>query len=88
MTDPEALADRLDRIEAIAEDRPGEALDELEAVIAELDAAVTEPLDRAHALVRNEDFPGAARALGESATLLGRTATLALTVREQVRRRR
>ena len=82
------IRDRLAHIEEIAEDRPGEALDELQAVTADLPEVLADRLDRAHARLRNEDFPGAAHALTESALVLQRTATLALALREHIRRRR
>lgn len=82
------IRDRLTRIEEIAEDRPGDALDELQAVTADLPEVLADRLDRAHARLRNEDFPGAAQALTESALVLQRTATLALALREHIRRRR
>lgn len=88
MTDIAELRNRLDEIEALAESRPGEALDELEDVTAELDGALTEHLAAAHRLVRNEDFAGAAQALGENAAVLQRTANLSLVIREETRRRR
>lgn len=79
---------RLTHIEEIAEDRPGEALDELQSVTADLPDLLAERLDRAHARLRNEDFPGAAQILTESALVLQRTATVALALREHIRRRR
>lgn len=85
---PEEIQERLAYIEDIAEDRPGEALDELQEVTGNLNDALADHQDRAHALVRNEDLAGGAQALTESALILQRTATLALEVREQVRRRR
>jgi hypothetical protein len=84
----EEMHDRLAHIETIAEDRPGEALDELQAVIADLTEALADRQAKAHALCRNDDLAGAARHLNESALLLHRTATLALVIREEVRRRR
>lgn len=88
MSDLEEIRERLGHVEDIAEGRPGEALDELQAITADLDEGLAESHGRAHALVRNEDLAGAAQALGESAQVLQRTATLSLTVREEVRRRR
>lgn len=85
---PDEIRDRLTRIERIAADRPGEALDELQSVTADLPDVLTDSQERAHARLRNEDLPGAAQALTESAQLLQRTATLALALREHIRRRR
>jgi len=85
---PDEIRVRLTHIEEIAENRPGDALDELQAVIADLPEALADRLDRAHARLRNEDFPGAAQALAESALVLQRTATLTLALREHIRRRR
>lgn len=88
MTTLEEIIERLDRVEERAEDRPGAALDDLESVIADLGDALVDRQERAHRLVRNEDFPGAAHLLGENALALQRTATLTLELREQIRRRR
>lgn len=83
-----ALQDHLDRIETRAADRPGEALDDLEAVVASLDNVLVERNEQAQAFVKNEDLAGAAHVLGENAMVLQQTAILALELREQIRRRR
>lgn len=85
---PDEIRARLTQIGELAEDRPGEALDELQAVIADLPEVLADRLDQAHARLHNEDFPGAAQALAESALLLQRTAIFALALREHIRRRR
>lgn len=83
-----ALQDHLDRIENRAADRPGEALDDLETVVASLDDVLVEHNEQAQALVQNEDLAGAAHVLGQNALVLQQTALLALKLREQIRRRR
>lgn len=88
MADIETLENRLDAIEDRIDDRPGEAQDDLAALLAELDGTINQELGVADGLLRNEDFPGAARTLSESATLLQRIATDVLALREAVRRRR
>lgn len=88
MSELDELRARLEEIEARIEDRPGEALDELTALVGEMDAAIGEEIVRSERLLGNEDFPGAAGALGESAVVLQRTATVALALREAIRRRR
>lgn len=85
---PEEIRDRLTHIEEIAEDRPGEALEELEAVTTDLPDVLADRQEDAHARLRNEDFPGAAQVLTESALILQWAATLSLAVRECTRRRR
>lgn len=84
----EDLHERLRYIEDVAEDHPGEALDELQEVTGDLNDELADQQEQAHALIRNEDLAGAAQELSESALVLQRTASLALEVREQVRRRR
>lgn len=54
------LRDRLAHIEDIAENRPGEALEELEAVTADLPDVLADRQADARALLRNGEFPGAA----------------------------
>ena len=85
---PDEIRARLTHIEELTEARPGDALDELQAVTADLPEVLADRLDRAHARLRNEDFPGAAQVLAESALVLQRTAILSLTLREHIRRRR
>jgi len=49
----EAIQKRLTDFENIVEERPGEALDELQEVIADLNEALTDHQESAHALIRN-----------------------------------
>lgn len=88
MSDLGTLQDRLHDIETRTADRPGEALDDLEAVLASLDEALVDRHEHAQALIQNEDLAGAAHILGENALTLQRTALIALELREQIRRRR
>lgn len=82
------LGERLTEIEANVEERPGAALDDLLEVIADLDRALKDSHERAHALIYNEDLAGGAQVLTESALILQRTARLSLALREEIRRRR
>lgn len=88
MSDIDAARHRRREIEELSESRPGAALDQLEEFTAELDDVLAGPLAEAHRLIRNEDFTGAARVLGDGAVLLQQTATLSLAIREHIRRRR
>lgn len=88
MSEFEALQDHLDRIETRSDSRPGEALDDLETVVASLDDVLVDRHERAQALLHNDDLAGAAHVLTENAVVVQRTAFLALVLREQIRRRR
>lgn len=88
MASTNVLAERLEGIERRVATEPGAAQDDLEDLAKQLSPSVAPELDAAAALLQNEDFPGAAHILLEQALLIQRTASVALEVREQVRRRR
>ncbi len=88
MDDREAINDRITYIEEIATGRPGEAADELQTLISELDEPVRDSCEQASALLRNEDYPGCAMKLGETAIRFQRLSTIALVLRDEIRRRR
>lgn len=88
MDDLEGINDRLAAIEQIANDRPGEAVDELQDLLGELDEPISNANDHARALLRNEDYPGCALLLNETGVLFQRLSTLALVLRDEIRRRR
>lgn len=82
------IMERLDRIEERAETSPGAAQDDLESVLTDLSETIADRQQRAAELLQNEDFPGAAQILGENALAMQRASTVALELREQIRRRR
>lgn len=89
MTAFEEFQDRIERIEASMDERPGDAQGELETVILELGETIAERQVEARQLMRNEDFAGAANLLVENGLLLlQRIVSLLLDLREQIRRRR
>ena len=84
----EETRDRLREIEDRAEAEPGEALEELESVIRSLDEMLEYRHGQAAALLRNEDFVGAAHLLGQNAMLLQWASNLTTTLRTQTHRLR
>lgn len=80
--------ERLDRVEERAAATPGAAQDDLESIITDLGETISDRQERAHTLLQNEDFLGAAQLLSENAFALQRTAVVTLELREQIRRRR
>lgn len=88
MTDIETIRERIERIEASIDERPGDAQAELETVIPEIGETIAERQVDARQLLRNEDFAGAANLLVENGLLLQRIASLLLDLREEIRRRR
>lgn len=88
MSENERIKERVEYIENIAEDRPGEALDELQALVRELDDHVAESCETAFALIRNEDLPGGSTILGDTGVIFQRLATVALVIRDEIRHRR
>lgn len=82
------MHDRLDRIEALLIDRPGAAVDELEDATLAVGSEVVAGQETAEALLRNEDFAGAAHAVFQNSYLLHRVGLLILEAREQTRLRR
>lgn len=88
MTDIETIRERIERIEASIDERPGDAQGELEPVIPEIGETIAERQVAARQLLRNEDLAGAANLLVENGLLLQRIASLLLDLREEIRRRR